>query len=137
MTEVSPVTPDELDPSPVGELALRVMAMPKDTNANGDISGGWLVTQMDAAAAIVANRIAKGRTTTMAVGEMSFVRPVKVGSVVCCYAKVTHMGRSSMRINIEVWCRRPEDEVRQKVTEAEFIYVAIDEQRRIRPLPKE
>jgi len=92
---------------------------------------------MDAAAAIVANRIAKGRTTTMAVGEMSFVRPVKVGSVVCCYAKVTHMGRSSMRINIEVWCRRPEDEVRQKVTEAEFIYVAIDEQRRIRPLPKE
>lgn len=128
---------DELDPSPVGELVLRVMAMPRDTNANGDISGGWLVTQMDTAAAITAGRIAKGRTTTMAIGEMSFVRPVKVGAVICCYTKVLQLGRSSIRINVEVWSRMPEDEERQKVTEAEFVYVAIDQERRIRPIPKD
>ncbi|AJQ92225.1 MULTISPECIES: acyl-CoA thioesterase [Gynuella] len=131
------MTEDELDPVPVGELILRVTAMPKDANACGDISGGWLVTQMDAAAAIAAGRLAKGRTTTMAIGEMSFVRPVKIGSVVCCYAKIVHIGRSSIRINVEVWSRMPEDEVRQKVTEAEFVYVAIDADRRIRALPKD
>ena len=131
------MTEDEFDPVPVGELILRVTAMPKDANASGDISGGWLVTQMDNAAAISAGRLAKGRTATMAIGEMSFVRPVKVGSVVCCYAKIVHVGRSSVRINVEVWSRMPEDEVRQKVTEAEFVYVAIDSDRRIRPLPKD
>lgn len=127
---------DELDPTPVGELVLRVMAMPRDTNSNGDISGGWLVTQMDTAAAITAENLARGRATTMAIGEMSFIRPVKVGAVICCYTKVMQLGRSSMRINVEVWSRMPEDTERQKVTEAEFVYVAIDQDRRIRPLPK-
>lgn len=125
---------DETNPEPRGELQLRVMATPADTNPNGDISGGWLVTQMDNAASIVANRIAKGRTTTMAIGDMSFIRPIRVGSVVCCYTRVVGMGRSSMRIQVEVWSRMPEDEERQKVTESEFVFVAIDENRRIRPL---
>lgn len=125
---------DESSPEPKGELQLRVMATPADANPIGDISGGWLVTQMDTAASIVANRISHGRTATMAIGEMSFVRPIRVGSVICCYTHVISMGRSSIRIMVEVWCRMPEDEERQKVTEAEFVYVAIDENRRIRSI---
>jgi acyl-CoA thioesterase YciA len=125
---------DESNPLPVGELQLRVMAMPADANPIGDISGGWLVTQMDSAASIVANRITKGRTATMAIGDMSFIRPIKVGSVVCCYAQVKSIGRSSVRISVDVWSRMPEDEQRQKVTEAEFVYVAIDENRRLRSI---
>ncbi|GGX67753.1 acyl-CoA thioesterase [Saccharospirillum salsuginis] len=127
---------DEKNPTPRGELQLRVVAQPKDTNTNGDISGGWLVTHMDMAASIAADRIARGRTTTMAIGEMSFVRPVRVGSVICCYTRILGMGRSSIRIGIEVWCRMPEDEERQKVTETEIVYVAIDDNRRIRALPQ-
>lgn len=126
---------DSLSPNPQGELMLRVVPMVADANPNGDISGGWLVTQMDTAAALMAAKIAKGRVTTMAVGEMSFVRPVKVGSVVCCYGLLKQTGRSSVRVSVEVWCRMPEEERRQKVTEAEFTYVAIDEHRRIRPIP--
>jgi acyl-CoA thioesterase YciA len=125
---------DEQDPEPRGDLQLRVLAQPSDANANGDISGGWLVTQMDSAASIVANRIAKGRTATMAIGDMSFMRPIRVGSVVCCYTHISQVGKSSVRINIEVWSRMPEDEQRSKVTEAEFVYVAIDENRRIRSI---
>jgi len=127
---------DEKNPTPRGELQLRVVAQPKDTNTNGDISGGWLVTHMDMAASIAADRIARGRTTTMAIGDMSFVRPVRVGSVICCYTRILGMGRSSIRIGIEVWCRMPEDEERQKVTETEIVYVAIDDNRRIRALPQ-
>lgn len=127
---------EDMNPTPVGELVLRVLAMPMHANPQGDISGGWLVTQMDSAAAIMAARIAKGRATTMAIGEMSFIRPVKVGAVICCYAKVSHIGRSSIKVNVEVWCRMPEDEERHKVTEAEFVYVAIDADRRLRTIPK-
>ncbi|WP_196160282.1 acyl-CoA thioesterase [Reinekea sp. G2M2-21] len=125
---------DESNPEPRGSLQLRVLAKPADANPIGDISGGWLVTQMDSAASIVANKVAKGRTATMAIGDMSFIRPIKVGSVVCCYTHVIAMGRSSVRIMVEVWSRMPEDEERQKVTEAEFVYVAIDENRRIRSM---
>lgn len=125
---------DESNPDPKGELQLRVLAKPSDTNPNGDISGGWLVTQMDTAASIVANRITNGRTATMAIGDMSFIRPIRVGSVVCCYAHINSVGRSSVRISIEVWSRMPEDDTRQKVTEAEFVYVAIDENRRLRSI---
>lgn len=126
---------DSFSPNPQGELMLRVVPMMGDANPNGDISGGWLVTQMDTAASLMASKIARGRVTTMAIGDMSFVRPVKVGSVVCCYALLKQIGRSSLRVTVEVWCRMPEEEHRQKVTEAEFTYVAIDEQRRIRPIP--
>ena len=128
---------EDMNPTPVGELAVRVVAMPSDANPFGDISGGWLVTQMDTAAAITAAKIAQGRATTMAVSDMSFIRPVKVGFVVCCYAKVTHIGRSSIKVNIEVWCRMPDKEERNKVTEAEFVYVAIDSDRRLRAIPKD
>ena len=135
-TEVN-VNTDDMNPAPVGELVLRVMAMPMNTNPYGDISGGWLVTQMDTAAAIMAGRVAKGRATTMAIGDMSFVRPVRVGAVICCYAKVNHSGRSSVKITIEVWSRMPEDDYRRKVTEAGFVYVAIDNDRRLRTIQKD
>ncbi|TXR51475.1 acyl-CoA thioesterase [Reinekea thalattae] len=125
---------DESNPEPRGDLQLRVLAMPSDANPIGDISGGWLVTQMDSAASIVANRATQGRTATMAIGDMSFIRPIKVGSVVCCYTHINSIGRSSIRISVEVWSRMPEDDERQKVTEAEFVYVAIDENRRLRSI---
>jgi acyl-CoA thioesterase YciA len=125
---------DESYPEPKGELQLRVLAQPSEVNSNGDISGGWLVSQMDNAASIVASRIAKGRTATMAIGDMSFMRPIRVGSVVCCYTHIAHVGKSSVRIAIEVWSRMPDDTERSKVTEAEFVYVAIDDNRRIRSI---
>ncbi|MFY0663548.1 MAG: acyl-CoA thioesterase [Natronospirillum sp.] len=127
---------DSFSPNPQGELMLRVVPMIGDANPNGDISGGWLVTQMDTAASLMASKVARGRVTTMAIGDMSFVRPVRVGSVVCCYAMLKQIGRSSLRVTVEVWCRMPEEDQRQKVTEAEITYVAIDEQRRIRPIPE-
>lgn len=126
---------DHVSPNPQGELLLRVVPMVADANPSGDISGGWLVTQMDTAAALIATRVAKGRVTTMAIGELSFVRPVRVGSVVCCYGSLLRTGRSSLRVAVEVWCRAPEETERQKVTEAEFTFVAIDQHRRVRPLP--
>ena len=85
----------------------------------------------------MAGRLANGRATTMAIGPMSFVRPVRIGAVVCCYAKVNNVGRSSVKVTIEVWCRMPEDAERHKVTEAEFVYVAIDKDRRLRSIEKE
>lgn len=125
---------DASNPIPNGQLQLRVVANQSDVNPNGDISGGWLVTQMDTAASIVAQQLAKGRTATMAIGNMSFLRPIKVGAIVCCYTQLIKSGRSSIKIGVEVWSRQPEDEEHNKVTEAEFVYVAIDENRRIRAI---
>jgi acyl-CoA thioesterase YciA len=123
------------DPSPVGELALQTLTRPKDTNSNGDIFAGWLMGQMDLAGAITARELAQGPVTTVAVGAMAFLSPIKVGAIVSCYCEITEVGRSSMRINIEVWTKHFADHQPQKVTDAEFIFVAIDEQGRTRPLP--
>lgn len=119
-------------PAPRGELSLQTVAMPKDTNSNGDIFGGWLVSQMDLAAMISATRIAKGRAVTAAINGMAFYTPVLVGSVVSCYTEVLEIGRSSMRINVEVWIARPGSFEQVKVTEGEFVFVAIDEKGRTR-----
>ena len=107
--------------------------MPKDTNANGDIFGGWLVSQMDLAAGIAASRIAKGRSVTVAINGMAFYTPVQVGSVVSCYTEVLEIGRSSMRINVEVWITRAGNFEQVKVTEGEFVFVSLDEKGRTRP----
>lgn len=122
------------DPTPNGELALQTLAMPKDTNSNGDVFGGWLMSQMDLAGAITAREVARGRITTVAVGSMAFLRPVPVGSTVSCYAEVLEIGRSSIKILVEVWVRHYEREGQQKVTEGEFVYVAIDNAGRTRPV---
>jgi acyl-CoA thioesterase YciA len=114
---------------------VRVMAMPADANPNGDIFGGWLLSQMDLAGGSLATQRARGRCATVAVDGMVFHEPVFVGDEVTCYGEMVHTGRTSMTVRIEAWRRHlPSDEVR-KVTEAVFTYVAIDENRRPRPLP--
>lgn len=124
------------DPLPNGELALQTLALPKDTNSNGDVFGGWLMSQMDLAGAIAAREIACGRVTTVAVGSMAFLRPVPVGSAVGCYCEILEVGRSSIKVLIEVWVKQYE-KLQHKVTEGEFVYVAIDDCGRTRPVPKD
>lgn len=120
--------------SPKGELVIRTIAMPKDTNANGDIFGGWLVSQMDIGAAILARQICQGRVATVAIDKMSFIRPVNVGDVICCYAELIKIGTTSMKILVEVW-RIPQDSVvRQQVTQGFFTFVAIDKEGKPRPV---
>jgi len=120
---------------PRGELTVRLMAMPADTNANGDIFGGWVLSQMDQAGGIAAAERAQGRVVTIAVEAMTFIRPVKIGDVLCVYTAVDHIGRSSIKIHIEAWARRFRIHLREKVTDATFTFVAIDENGRPRPVP--
>jgi acyl-CoA thioesterase YciA len=113
-------------PAPHGDLALQTVAMPKDTNANGDIFGGWLLSQMDIAGMITAGEVASGRVATVAINGMTFLTPVHVGAVVSCYCDVLEVGRSSVRIVVEVWINSQHDREPIKVTEGEFVFVAID-----------
>lgn len=123
----------DLEPKPEGELALQTLAMPRDTNANGDIFGGWLVSQMDLAAGIATKQVTKGRSATVAIKNVSFLYPVSVGSIVSCYAEVVEIGRSSMQINIEVWIANSiTQQGRRKVAEGLFVFVAIDDKGRTR-----
>ncbi|GHD34937.1 acyl-CoA thioesterase [Halioglobus pacificus] len=121
-------------PVPVGELALQTVAMPKDTNANGDIFGGWLLSQMDIAGLIAATEVAGGRVATVAIEGMAFLTPVHVGAVVSCYCDILEIGRSSIRIIVEVWINSKHDGEPIKVTEGEFVFVAIDENGRTRTI---
>lgn len=120
---------------PRGELTVRTVAMPADTNANGDIFGGWVLSQMDLAGGIAGVERAQGRVVTIAVDAMTFIRPVKVGDVLCVYTQVESIGRTSMKIHIEAWARRFRAHSREKVTDATFTFVAIDENGRPRPVP--
>jgi acyl-CoA thioesterase YciA len=123
------------DAQPKGELTVRTIAMPGDTNANGDIFGGWVMSQMDVAGGIKGVERAQGRVVTVAVEAMTFYRPVKVGDVLCVYTDIERIGRTSMKIHIEAWARRFTTSHREKVTDATFTFVAIDEQGRPRPVP--
>ena len=118
--------------SPVGELVLRTLAMPADTNPNGDIFGGWLVSQMDLAAMVAATRVAGGRAVTVAINGMAFYTPVHVGAVVSCYTEILDIGRSSMRIGVEAWITEKDSFDLVKVTEGQFVFVAIDKNGRTR-----
>ena len=120
---------------PRGDLTVRLIAMPADTNANGDIFGGWVLSQMDQAGGIAAVERAKGRVVTIAVEAMTFIRPVKVGDVLCVYTQIDKVGRSSMKVHIEAWARRFSSHVREKVTDAIFTMVAVDDQGKPRPVP--
>jgi acyl-CoA thioesterase YciA len=120
--------------SPRGELAYRTLAMPADTNPNGDIFGGWLMALMDVAGGISARAYAKGRIVTASVSNLSFLQPVKVGDVVCCYTEVVRTGRTSMAMTVEAWVLRQGRSERVKVTAAEFTYVAVDDNGRPRPV---
>ncbi len=114
--------------------AIRVTAMPADTNANGDIFGGWLVSQMDMGAGLVAARVARGRVATVAIDAMQFHLPVSVGDEVSVYCEVTRVGRTSITIATEAWRRHRFDDEISKVTEAILTFVAIDDAGRPRPV---
>jgi len=122
----------ELEPR--GELTVRLIAMPRDTNANGDIFGGWVLSQMDQAGGIAAVEKAQGRVVTIAIDAMTFIRPVKVGDVLCVYTAVDHVGRTSMKVHIEAWARRFRTQHREKVTDATFTFVAVDDSGRPTPV---
>jgi acyl-CoA thioesterase YciA len=122
---------------PEGEPMIRAIAMPGDANPSGDIFGGWLMSQMDLAGANAAGRRARGRCVTVAVDGMVFHEPVFIGDEVSLYGKVTRVGRTSMTIRVEAWRRSRTSDTRSKVTEATFTYVAVDENRKPRPVPPE
>jgi acyl-CoA thioesterase YciA len=127
----------EEDGGPQGELMVRTVAMPADTNANGDIFGGWVMSQMDLAGGVAGIERAQGRVVTVAVDGMTFIRPVKVGDVLCVYTRIERVGRTSMRIAVEAWARRfRTPSSRDKVTAATFTFVAIDDEGRPRPVPE-
>ena len=129
------ITDLDEDPKPQGDLALQTVPMPRDTNASGDIFGGWLMSQMDTAGAIAAAKIAKGRVATVAIDKMTFMVPVKVGSVIGCYTSIDNIGRSSVHVHIEVWMSKRWGEDLTKVTEGTFVFVAIDDAGRTRSVP--
>lgn len=120
---------------PHGKLVIRTIAMPSDTNANGDIFGGWLLSQMDLGGASLALHCARGaRVATVAIDSMTFIRPVKVGDAVCVYAATQHVGRTSIQVELEAWRQDRLSGEQQKVTEGTFTFVAInDEGRPIAP----
>jgi acyl-CoA thioesterase YciA len=111
--------------TPIGDLALRTLAMPADTNPSGDIFGGWLLAQMDIAGGMMAHHRARGRVATVAIDSMMFHQPVKVGDTVCCYAHLEKTGHSSMTFRIQAWIIREAGGDRLKVTEGIFTYVAL------------
>ncbi|MFN2354394.1 MAG: acyl-CoA thioester hydrolase YciA [Desulfopila sp.] len=118
---------------PAGELVLRTLAMPADTNPHGDIFGGWIMAQMDIAGGIMAKEIAESRVVTVAVETIKFLKPVNVGDVVCCYGKILKIGTTSITINLEIWVKpvhAPAKDLskRYKVTQAAFTYVAVDDE---------
>jgi len=118
-------------PQPIGTLAIQTIAMPQSANWNGDIFGGWLVSQMDLAGAVTARKKARGRVATVAIDSMAFLRPVPVGAVVSCYTQLQDIGRSS-----EVWIREDSGTL-SKVTEGHFTFVAIDDTGRTRAVPRD
>lgn len=126
---------DRAEVPPAFEPALRAIAMPADANPNGDIFGGWLLSQMDLAGGTAAVRRAGGRVATVAITGMTFRRPVFVGDEVSCYAQIVKLGRTSITLKVESWARRGVGGAPIKVTEGLFTYVAISPERQPRPLP--
>jgi acyl-CoA thioesterase YciA len=118
------------------EPMVRTVAMPADTNANGDIFGGWVLSQMDIAGGVAAGRVALGRTVTVAVEAMKFHRPVRIGDVVSVFADVVKVGRTSITVRVETWVTRRDSAQPLKVTEGTFVYVAIDDDGEPRPVPR-
>lgn len=123
------------DINPRGALTVRISAMPGDTNANGDIFGGWVLSRMDQAGGIAGVERAHGRVVTVALDAMKFIRPVWVGDVLEVYTEVESVGRTLMKIHVEAWARRFQTYIHEKVTDANFTFVAIDDNGKPRPIP--
>lgn len=113
-------------PTPEGTLVIQTVAMPRDTNPNGDIFGGWLLSQMDLGAGIIAHKVSHHRVVTVAIDSMTFIRPVFVGDVICCYGIISKKGRTSVGIKMEAWVQHDSENNFEKVTEGNFTMVAID-----------
>jgi acyl-CoA thioesterase YciA len=124
-------------PLPNGRLTLRIIPTTADTNASGDISGGWVLDKMDVAAEDTARMIAQGRVTMVSSESTTFSSPVKTGHAICIYTKVKDIGKSSMHINAEVWSQNTYYDELTKVCDSTFVYVAIDEAGRIRLVPED
>jgi len=131
------VAQDEPQGAPQGALTVRVIAMPADTNANGDIFGGWVMSRMDQAGGIAGVERACGRVVTVSIDAMTFIQPMRVGDVLEVYTQVCSIGRTSMKIHIEAWAMRFCTNHRDKVTDANFTFVAIDDEGRPRPIPRD
>jgi acyl-CoA thioesterase YciA len=142
MPDTTPSFPATLHMAPAtlpsgAELVLRVMPLPADVNANGDIFGGWIMAQVDLAGAVLPARIAKGRIATVAVNEFVFKQPVSLGDLLSFYARVTRIGRTSISVHVEVHAERNPAKLQVvKVTEADLTYVAIDADGQPRPVPR-
>lgn len=128
---------NDISKEPRGRLTLRISAMPADTNANGDIFGGWVMARMDQAGGIAGVEFAHGRVVTVKVDAMTFLKPMKVGDVLCVYTEIGRVGRTSFAIHIEAWAQRFMTINMEKVTEADFTFVAVDDNGRPRPVPVE
>lgn len=122
---------------PQGELTTRTLAMPADANPAGDIFGGWVLSQMDIAGGICAAERAQSRTVTVALDRMHFIRPVKIGDVLCVYTDIERTGTSSLDIHVEAWAQRDRSRRMVKVTEARLTFVALGDDGRPRPLPRD
>src|SRR6476646_7605345 len=122
---------------PQGELVIRTIAMPADTNPSGDIFGGWIVSQMDLGSGILAANVAKTRVVTVASESMSFLHPVRIGDRVACYARVEKIGRTSMVIPVEVWVQRYMSGEELLVTKGVFTYVALGSDGKPTPVPSD
>lgn len=118
---------------PQGSLALRTVAMPADTNPNGHIFGGWVVSQMDLAGMMIVRQCTPHKVVTVAIEAMEFIKPIEVGDFVCCYAEVIKTGRTSMTVKIQTWAVRTQQTERHQVTEGVFVYVAVDDNQQ--PVP--
>jgi acyl-CoA thioesterase YciA len=129
------MTPDQAEP--LGTLTIRTLAMPADTNPAGDIFGGWVMSQMDIAGAIAAIERVRGRVVTVALEAMTFIAPVKVGDILCVYTSLERVGTTSITVAIEAWVRRNRLSDRVKVTQARFVYVALDDSGQKRPIPRD
>jgi acyl-CoA thioesterase YciA len=124
-----------LPDGPRGELTTRTLAMPGDANPSGDIFGGWVLSQMDIAAGIAAGARAQGRVATVAIDAMKFLRPVRIGDVLCVYTTIVRVGRTSISIRLEAWALRNRIGRREKVTEGLFTFVALSDDGQPRPVP--
>jgi acyl-CoA thioesterase YciA len=136
VTETHLHAPPDDETEPRGELCTRTLAMPADTNANGDIFGGWLLSQMDIAGGVAASKIAKTRTVTVSIDAMNFRKPVYVGDLVSVHASLVRVGRTSMTIHLEAWVVRRKEVKQILVTDGNFTYVAIDEEGRPQPIQR-
>ncbi len=120
--------------APQGDLTIRTVAMPADTNPSGDIFGGWVLSQMDIAGGVAAAEISKSRVVTIAVEAMTFIAPVKIGDVLCVYTTIERVGTTSISVFMEAWARRNRLGQREKVTDGRFVYVALDDDGQPKPI---